>query len=196
MKTRYRAAIGASLVAIAAMASLTAGASAHQIMYPYRFGTTPRDPNTPLQRVGPYEPPYVAPKNANSGTWTDVGNLPSFTQYGPWEPQLLTDGTALVFDAGTNQPYRLAPDKKGKYTDGTWTALAKMPSNDCPLYFAAQILPDGRLIENGGEYNPCGSGESTAGALYDPVAGSWTTVPAPSGWSEIGDADSIILPNG
>ena len=178
------------------MASLATGASAHQILYPYTFGTTPRDPNTPLHRVGPYAPPYKAPRSASSGTWTDVGNLPSFTTYGPWEPQLLTDGTVLVFDAGTNQPYKLAPDSKGKYTDGTWTTLAKMPSNDCPLYFAAQVLTDGRVIENGGEYNPCGSGESTAGALYDPVANSWTSVPAPSGWSEIGDADSIILPDG
>lgn len=196
MKTRSCVAAGVSLLAIAAMSSLATGASAHQILYPYKFGTTPRDPNTPLVHVGPYRPPYVAPRSAASGTWTDVGNLPNFTTYGPWEPQLLTDGTVLVFDAGTNQPYKLAPDKKGKYTDGTWTALSKMPSNDCPLYFAAQILPDGRLIENGGEYNPCGSGESTAGAIYDPVANGWSTVTAPTGWSEIGDADSIVLPDG
>ncbi|HLY05770.1 MAG TPA: hypothetical protein VKR31_08490 [Rhizomicrobium sp.] len=197
MKIRSRIAAGASLVAIAAMASLATDASAHQFLYPYKFGTTPRDPNTPIVHVGPAERhPYVAPKSARSGTWTDVGNLPSFTTYGPWEPQLLTDGRVLVFDAGTNQPYSLTPDSKGQYNDGTWTALAKMPSNDCPLYFAAQILPDGRLIENGGEYNPCGSGESTAGALYDPVANAWTSVTAPTGWSEIGDADSIVLPNG
>jgi len=41
-----------------------------------------------------------------------------------------------------------------------------------------------------------GARESTAGSLYDPVANSWTSVPPPSGWSEIGDADSIILPDG
>jgi hypothetical protein len=125
-----------------------------------------------------------------------VGNLPTFTQYGPWEPQLLTDGTVLVLAAGTQQWFKLTPDSKGKYTDGTWTAITPMPAGDCPLYFAAQILPDGRMIVNGGEYNVCGSGESTAGSLYDPVGNSWTSVPPPSGWTEIGDADSIILPNG
>ena len=138
----------------------------------------------------------MAPRSAGSGTWTDVANLPSFTEYGPWEPQLLTDGTVLVLDAGTSQWYKLTPDSKGNYTDGTWSAIAPMPSTDCPLYFAAQILPDGRFIENGGEYNVCGSGESTAGAVYDPVANGWTSVAAPSGWQYIGDADSIVLPNG
>ena len=196
MKTRSRLVTGASLLAIIAMASLATGASARQIYYPHRFGITPPDPNTPIVHVGPYAPPYVAPKTSGSGTWTDVGNLPTFAQYGPWEPQLLTDGTVLVLAAGTQQWYKLTPDSKGKYTDGTWSQISPMPAGDCPLYFAAQILPDGRMIINGGEYNVCGSGESTAGSLFDPVSNSWTSVPAPSGWTEIGDADSIILPNG
>jgi len=196
MKIRSCLATGASLVAIAAIVSLATGASAHQILRPYTFGTTPPDPNKPTIHIGPHEAPYVAPRNAGSGTWKDVGNLPNFTQYGPWAPQLLTDGTVLVLAAGTQQWFKLTPDIKGNYTDGTWTAIAPMPSGDCPLYFATQILPDGRMIENGGEYNVCGSGESTAGALYDPVANSWTSVSPPTGWGEIGDADSIILPNG
>lgn len=196
MKIRSCLATGVSLVAVATMVSLATGASAHQVLRPYRFGTTPPDPNRPTVHVGPYEAPYVAPSNANSGTWTDVGNLPNFTQYGPWAPQLLTDGTVLVLAAGTQQWFKLTPDKKGKYTDGAWTSIAKMPSGDCPLYFAQQILTDGRFIVNGGEYNVCGSGESTAGSLYDPVKDSWTSVTPPSGWSDIGDADSIILPNG
>ncbi len=28
-----------------------------------------------------------------------------------------------------------------------------MPSNYVPLYFASAVLPDGKLIVNGGEYN-------------------------------------------
>jgi hypothetical protein len=196
MKTRTLLVTGASFVAVAAIVSLATGASAHQVLRPYKFGTTPPNPNMPTVHIGPFEAPFVAPKTNRSGTWTDVGNLPSFAQYGPWEPQLLTDGTVLVSDAGTQQWYKLTPDSKGKYNDGTWTAIAKMPSGDCPLYFAAQVLPDGRMIENGGEYNICGSGESTAGALYDPVKDSWSSVSAPSGWSEIGDADSIVLPDG
>jgi hypothetical protein len=196
MKMKFCLAAGASLVAIAAMASLATGASAHQILYPHRFGTPAPDPNRPIVHIGPYQAPYVAPPAARSGTWKDVANLPAFMQYGPWEPQLLTDGTVLVLDAGTQQWYKLTPNKKGKYTNGKWTAIAKMPTGDCPLYFAAQILTDGRLIVNGGEYNTCGSGETTAGSLYDPVRDSWTSVTPPSGWSTIGDADSIVLPNG
>jgi hypothetical protein len=196
MKTRKCLAAGASVLALAAIGMLSTDASARPIYRPYTHGLTPPDPNMPTIHVGPYEMPFKAPKKTKSGKWTDVGNLPSFTEYGPWEPQLLTDGTVLVGSAGTNQWYKLTPDKKGQYNDGTWTAIAQAPSTDCPLYYANQILTDGRMIENGGEYNVCGNGESTAGALYDPVANSWTAVSPPSGWTEIGDADSIILPNG
>jgi hypothetical protein len=38
--------------------------------------------------------------------------------------------------------------------------------------------------------------ETNRGAIYDPVADSWTSVPAPSGWSQIGDAQSVVLPDG
>jgi len=34
------------------------------------------------------------------------------------------------------------------------------------------------------------------GALYDPVGNTWTTVNPPTGWSSIGDAQSVILPDG
>jgi len=75
-----------------------------------------------------------------------------------------------------------------------------MPSGYGPLYFAAQVLPDGRMIMNGGEYNGptgnCSGVETKLGALYDPVANSWTSVTAPSGWGTIGDANSAILPSG
>src|ERR1700687_622170 len=76
MKIRSCLAAGASLVAIAAMVSLATDASAHQVLRPYKFGTMRPDPNKPTVRIGPYQAPYVAPSNAKSGTWTDVGNLP------------------------------------------------------------------------------------------------------------------------
>ncbi|HEX4157011.1 MAG TPA: hypothetical protein VHY79_00925 [Rhizomicrobium sp.] len=196
MKTSNLLFASVSILALTAIGVLCTSASAHPVYRPYTFGVTPPDPNTPTIHVGPYQPPYVAPKKSKSGKWNDLTNTPTFTEYGPWEPQLLTDGTVLVADAGTNQWYKLTPDAKGQYSDGKWTAIAKAPSNDCPLYYAQQILTDGRMIENGGEYNTCGSGESTAGALYDPVGNSWVSVSPPSGWTEIGDADSIILPNG
>jgi hypothetical protein len=76
-----------------------------------------------------------------------------------------------------------------------------MPMGYYPLYFASEILPDGRLIVNEGEYDKaegkCGTGSWTdKGALYDPVANSWTPVSPPSGWRSISDAQSVILPDG
>jgi len=184
-----------SVLALAAVASLATGAFAHPIYRPHKHGVAPIDPNTPVAHVGPLESPYVAPKKTKSGTWTDLtGKLPF--QDGPWAPQLLTDGTVLVEDYFTQYWYRLTPDSKGNYEDGTWTKTAAMPSGYEPLFFASQILPDGRMIVNGGEYNAGNSDWTNKGALYDPVANSWTAVSPPSGWSTIGDAESIILPNG
>jgi len=184
----------ASVLALAAIASFATSASAHQIHYPYKVGATPIDPNRPLHHVGPYRPPFVAPSSATSGTWADVGSLP-FTA-GPWGSMQLTDGTVIVNDYCTSQWYKLTPDKKGKYEDGKWSKIAAMPSGYQPLFFAQQVLPDGRVIINGGEYNSCSADWTNKGALYDPVGNSWTSVTAPSGWSTIGDAESIILPNG
>jgi hypothetical protein len=154
----------------------------------------------PLGHVGPYEKPYKAPKNSKSGTWTDLSNSLPFAS-GPWVQLLQTDGTVLVDDLCTPNWFKLTPDKKGKYEKGTWSAIAAMPSGYQPLFFASEILPDGRMMINGGEYNGtsngCGGGVWTnKGGLYDPVADSWTAVTAPSGWNRIGDAQSVILPDG
>jgi hypothetical protein len=137
---------------------------------------------------------------SKSGTWTDLqGGLP-FTD-GPDTALLLTDGTVAVHDWCTGNWFRLTPDTKGHYETGSWSALATMPFGYYPFFFASEILPDGRLIVNGGEYNKssgnCGKETWTKlGALYDPVANSWTSVSAPHGWSSIGDAQSVLLPNG
>ncbi|HEY3779307.1 MAG TPA: hypothetical protein VGL35_14745 [Rhizomicrobium sp.] len=203
MKINRYLTAGASVLAMAAMTCLATSASARPVYRPYAAGNTPIDPNTPVAHVGPHQGPYVAPSNAKSGTWTDVkGTLP-FTD-GPWGAMLLTDGTVIIEDYCTapNQWYKLTPDKTGSYVNGTWSKIATMPSGYSPLFFAQQVLPDGRVIINGGEYNAgsngnCGGGVWTnKGALYDPVKNSWTTVAAPSGWSQIGDAESIVLPDG
>jgi len=73
----------------------------------------------------------------------------------------------------------LTPDKKGKYETGSWSKdSAAMPSGYAPYAFASQILPDGRLIVNGGEYNGNCTTKAwtTRGALYDPVTDSWASV--------------------
>ena len=43
-----------------------------------------------------------------------------------------------------------------------------------------------------------GTGEvwTDQGAIYDPVANSWTCIAAPTGWTQIGDAQSVVLADG
>ncbi len=68
-----------------------------------------------------------------------------------------------------------------------------------PLYVASAILPDGRVIIEGGEYNNGDGVWSGQGSLYDPVANTWTPVSPPAGMgqtSSIGDANGIVLDNG
>jgi hypothetical protein len=134
-----------------------------------------------------------------TGTWTPLANQISLFD-GIGNPVLLTDGTVLVQDAGYNDWYRLTPDKNGSYVNGTWTQIANAPYN--PLYHSTQVLPDGRMIIEGGEYlctvSPmnCNPAWTNLGAIYDPVANAWTSVSPPSGWTTIGDAQSIVLANG
>jgi hypothetical protein len=68
-----------------------------------------------------------------------------------------------------------------------------------PLYAGSAVLPDGRLVMVGGEYNYALSNSevwSNLGEIYDPVANSWTCQSAPSSWGKLGDAMSVVLPNG
>ena len=48
----------------------------------------------------------------------------------------------------------------------------------------------------GGEYNNGSAVWTTQGALYNPNSKTWTSLAAPSGWTTVGDAQSIVLPNG
>jgi len=196
MKTSGHLIAGVSALALG-IAVLSTGAAAHTIYYPFKKGIH----FTPQGHVGPGEKPYKAPIIARSGTWTDLTNALPFVN-GPWVQILLTDGTVLVEDFCTPNWYKLTPDNRGKYENGTWSSIAPMPSGYQPLFFASQVLPDGRFIVNGGEYNgnsnnDCGGGVWTnKGALYDPFSDSWTDVAPPTGWSRIGDAQSAVLPDG
>ena len=122
-------------------------------------------------------------------------------------PILLTDGTVIAhngtcFPAPSRNWYKLTPDNTGlfsnSYINGTWSAIAQLPVGYAPRFFGSGVLPDGRVIIEGGEYNvACGAGNSTTkGAIYDPVADTWTAVNPPSGWTTIGDGGGIVLPNG
>ncbi len=118
-------------------------------------------------------------------------------------PLLLTDGTVIVSNCDYSGAwYKLTPDITGSYVNGTWSQIQSMPvingTQYAPLYFASAVLPDGRVIAMGGEYNEFSSVWTNLGAIYDPVANTWTAVPAPAGasWSQIGDAESTVLADG
>jgi hypothetical protein len=132
-----------------------------------------------------------------AGTWKKITHAPS-TAVG--HMLLLTDGSVLVnsyFGGPHADPwYRLIPDKKGSYANGTWTAAGTLPAGYNPLYFASAVLPAGNVIIMGGEYNNGTAVWTTKGAMYHPATNTWTTVAAPGGWSTIGDAQSVVLPSG
>ncbi len=132
---------------------------------------------------------------ATAQSWTAVQNVPNIAG---GAIELLTDGRVLVQDLNTcNQWWTLTPSSSGSYESGTWTQVATMPAGYAPIYFGSAVLPDGRYITEGGEYNNCGTPTWTAlGAIYDPVANTWTSVTPPSGWTSIGDSPSVILNNG
>jgi len=130
--------------------------------------------------------------------WTPVNNVPNI---GAGAEALLTNGCVLVHDESGNSGtwgnwWTLCPDINGNYATGTWTQVATMPSNYGPLYFSSAVLPDGRYIVEGGEYNFGRASWTNLGAIYDPVANTWTSVNPPSGWSNIGDAAGSVLSNG
>jgi hypothetical protein len=130
-----------------------------------------------------------------AGGWQPVAAHAGFAS-GAGTELLMTDGTVMVQDVCSSSWYSLSPDANGNYVNGTWTQKAPLPSGYAPLYFASAVLPDGKLIVNGGEYNFCKTTETKLGAIYDPVANTWTPVAPPSGWSRIGDAQSTVLDNG
>ncbi|MGA8489156.1 MAG: hypothetical protein WB711_01965 [Terriglobales bacterium] len=135
---------------------------------------------------------------ANAQKWTPVNNLPNIQ---PGAMALLTDGRVIIHDESGNTGtwgnwWTLTPDNKGNYTTGTWKKVATMPSNYGPLYFGSVVLPDGRYIVEGGEYNFGNSAWTNLGAIYDPVKNKWTSVNPPPGWANIGDAQAILLADG
>ncbi|HKT90422.1 MAG TPA: hypothetical protein VJQ59_18395 [Candidatus Sulfotelmatobacter sp.] len=131
------------------------------------------------------------------GTWTKTNHAPSSAVA---HALLLDDGSVLVnsmyFSNHSDPWYRLIPDATGSYINGTWVNAGTLPSGYNPLYFASSLLPSGQVAVMGGEYNNGVGVWTTKGALYNPNTNAWTSLTAPSGWTTVGDAQSIILPNG
>ena len=122
---------------------------------------------------------------------------------------LLTDGTVMCQRGETtNQIIRLTPDSTGSYVNGSWstTNITSLPTTYQPRFFCSAVLPDGRVVFEGGEYNGAtgASQETNLGYIFDPTAdsgkGSWTEITPPdngaSPWNQIGDSPCIVLPNG
>jgi hypothetical protein len=166
------------------------------------------------------------PGFARAQAWTQVKNIPSGTN--PSTCLLLTDGTVMCqSNEGSASWLRLTPDNTGSYENGIWTSFDNAPQgkdgtsvngtcNPCqyaPTYFASAVLPDGKVVIIGGEYNTNSTGSrpswSPIGFLFDP------TKPAGSQWSAqltqptgtfvrgngdtvgcIGDAQSVITQTG
>ncbi len=162
----------------------------------------------------------------NGNTANAAGQVPA-TIRGPDTALLLTDGSVIMHDICTEHWYRLLPLNTGtfanSYINGQWSAtavgdnasIASMigvtgePANRPygPLFYASQVLADGRVIVNGGEAdysqqsgNPlafrCSTNPAvdlTKGSLYNPQTNTWVPVTPPPGWATIGDAASVLL---
>src|SRR5580658_8945869 len=138
---------------------------------------------------------------SSSSPWTPLQNPPPFGT--PGTMLLESNGDVLVHNepdnnvtGGSNTWWQLAPDSSGSYIDGTWSQIASMPASYTPLYFASAILPDGRMIVEGGEYIGENSVWSSQGEIYNPVTNTWAPVAPPAGWTNMGDAASEVLDNG
>ena len=181
-----------ALVAIGATVSLglvqNAGAA------PQPLGRDPLGP--PPVRPGPLPPLFPGAPGAPSPWQALTNQQPVYAG----AMLLLTDGSVIVQSLETSVWWRLTPNAKGSYVDGTWSQIASLPNGYAPTYFASAVLPDGRVIIEGGEYNGTSRTEvwSNQGAIYNPLANTWTAVKPPTGsaWSRIGDASSTVLPNG
>lgn len=83
----------------------------------------------------------------NAATWTKMLNV----MPGGNTVQLMvqmTDGSILVQGYNGFTWMKLTPDATGNYINGTWSTLAQGPTPR--IYFASQVLPDGRFWLVGG----------------------------------------------
>ncbi len=108
----------------------------------------------------------------------------------------MTDGTVIVHNANERDWWQLSPDINGSYVNGSWSQLASLPSGYAPLYFGSAVLPDGRVIITGGEYNFNQEVFTSLSAIYYPLLGAWRSVSPPTGWANIGDGQSVVLTDG
>jgi uncharacterized repeat protein (TIGR01451 family) len=139
-----------------------------------------------------------------SAQWTALAN--AFPSGFASTCVLLTDGTLMCHEYGTNRWHRLKPDINGSYQNGSWdvpgfTVAPMPPANDptigcvnctyAPTFFASAVLGDGRVVVIGGEYNEgfCPHPPNNCavwtniGFMYDPVTNTWSgQITVPGTW--------------
>jgi hypothetical protein len=143
---------------------------------------------------------FAATQLSNAQHWVPLNNQPN-VNLALGNPLLLTDGTVFLHEACGSHWWRLIPDAFGSYVNGTWKRTSAMPSGYSPLYFGSAVLPDGRVMVAGGELNSATPGNcqyvwTNQAAIYEPKTNKWTNVDPPAGWTNIGDAQSVVLADG
>ena len=215
MPLRHRSAVlaGGATCVVALTGLVLAGApfaSAHQLspgtttQAAAQAATRARSPIGPRPPLGRPKASGLAPDFRPAGfagtasPWTPLKNPPTFGT--PGTLLLVSDGTVLVnsepASGGSADWWKLTPASNGSYINGTWRQIPSMPTGYAPLYFASAVLPDGRMIVEGGEYIVGNAVWTNEGAIYNPVTNKWASVAPPRGWLNIGDAASDVLANG
>jgi hypothetical protein len=150
--------------------------------------------------------------SADSASETAGGRWKSLFPAGniPFESDVslqLTNGDVMIHEYGTPYWWGLHPNNKGDYFKGTLTKLAEMPNSYAPVYECTTVLADGRVMIYGGEYlavineqaqtTSYPDVETNQGAIYDPVANTWATLPAiPQPVLTVAGVDYAITPFG
>ena len=136
---------------------------------------------------------------AGAQTWTPLNNQPGVDLGAMLQ---LRDGRILVHEeqSGNSRAWHiLTPDSTGSYINGTWSSGGLLPSGYSPWFFGSQVLLDGKTVAvEGGEYNNGQSAWTNLGAIGTITGNTltWTSNSPPSGWTSIGDAESVVLPDG
>jgi hypothetical protein len=141
-------------------------------------------------------PPPATPGPALASTVSPWQPLTNNVAISYSNPLLMTDGTVIMHNASAQDWWKLTPDINGSYVNGTWSQIASLPAGYGPLYFGSAVLPDGRVVINGGEYNLGQAADTNKGAIYSSQLGFWRSISPPAGWANIGDASTVVLSDG
>jgi hypothetical protein len=135
----------------------------------------------------------IQPSRSQAGAWSHVNaSMPTgLASSNRLQMTLLTDGSVMCM-MGTNgiDWYKLTPDVKGKYENGTWSQLAS--SHNSIIFNPSTMLKDGRYMIGGGEY-VVGTNRSSMD-IYDPVSDTWFQ--AAQMPQDVADTGASITPDG